>query len=137
MKIRTYSELILRQTFIERFNYLKLNGIPGQDTFGYDRYLNQIFYNTLEWKHFRRGIIIRDNGQDLGCDNFEIFGKIIMHHITPITADDIKQHKSILFDSENLISTTLKTHNAIHYGDKSLLDSTPINRIKNDTCPWR
>ena len=136
--IRTYSELLTLPTFEERFEYLKLGGRVGYETFGYDRYLNQILYNSYEWKYnTRRKIILRDNGCDLGCDGFEIFGKILVHHINPITVDDVLNRRPIVFDPENLISTTHNTHNAIHYGDVDLLTIGPIERTKNDTCPWK
>lgn len=134
---RAYSELIALPTFIERFNYLKLDGIVGQETFGYDRYLNQTLYRTAEWKRFRREIIVRDNGCDLACEGYEIVGKILIHHINPITVEDIMRRDPKIFDPENVISTTLNTHNAIHYGDEELLITGPIERKPNDTCPWR
>lgn len=137
MSIRTYSELITIPTFIERFRYLKIGGTIGEDTFGYDRYLNQILYRSEEWKRFRRDIIIRDNGCDLACDNYEIIGNILVHHINPITVEDVLRRDPKIFDPENVISTSLNTHNAIHYGDESLLITEPIIRTKNDTCPWR
>lgn len=135
--IRTYSELITLPTFIERYRYLKLDGQVGVETFGYDRYLNQILYRTREWKRFRRDIIVRDNGCDLGCEGFDIFGKVLVHHINPITVEDVLSRSSKVFDPENAISTTLDTHNAIHYGDENLLLTEPIERKPNDTCPWR
>lgn len=136
--IKTYSELITLPTFEERFEYLKLDGRVGYETFGYDRYLNQILYNSYDWKNrCRRDIIIRDNGCDLGCEGFEIFGKILVHHINPITVEDVLNRNPIVFDPENLISTTHNTHNAIHYGDIDLLTIRPIERTKNDTCPWK
>lgn len=136
--IRTYSELLTLPTFEERFEYLKLGGRVGYETFGYDRYLNQILYNSYEWKYnTRRKIILRDNGCDLACEGFEIFGKILVHHINPITVDDVLNRRPIVFDPENLISTTHNTHNAIHYGDVDLLTIGPIERTKNDTCPWK
>ena len=137
MSIRTYSELITIPTFIERFRYLKIGGTIGEDTFGYDRYLNQILYRSDEWKRFRRDIIVRDNGCDLACDNYEIIGNILVHHINPITVEDVLRRDPKIFDPENVISTSLNTHNAIHYGDESLLITEPIIRTKNDTCPWR
>ena len=137
MTNRAYSELIALPTFIERFNYLKLDGIVGQETFGYDRYLNQTLYRTAEWKRFRREIIVRDNGCDLACEGYEIVGKILIHHINPITVEDIMRRDPKIFDPENVISTTLNTHNAIHYGDEELLITGPIERKPNDTCPWR
>lgn len=135
--IRTYSELIQLPTFEERFEYLRLDGNVGQATFGYDRYLNQILYNSPEWKRFRRDIIIRDNGCDLACEGYEIRGRIIIHHINTISIEDIVNRNPMLFDPENVITTTHNTHNAIHYGDKELLVTVPIERSANDTCLWK
>ena len=135
--IRCYSELIKIPSFIERFRYLKLEGIVGAETFGYDRYLNQILYRSDDWKLFRRDIILRDKGCDLGCEGYEIYGGIIVHHINPITVEDVLNRNPMIFDPENVISTKLGTHNAIHYGDESLLITEPIERSKYDTCPWR
>ena len=135
--IRTYSELITIPTFEERFEYLKLNGSVGLETFGHDRYLNQILYNSPEWRRFRPEIIVRDNGCDLACEGYEIFGKILIHHINPITAKDILNRNPKVFDQENVITTVHNTHNAIHYGDENLLITAPIERNRNDTCPWR
>lgn len=135
--IKNYSELIKLHTYIERFNYLKLGGQVGMETFGYDRYLNQILYRSSEWKRFRRDIILRDNGCDLGSEGYEIYGKILVHHINPITVEDVINRKPIIFDPENVISCSLNTHNAIHYGDEELLVTDPVIRTKNDTCPWK
>lgn len=135
--IRTYSELIKIPTFLDRFRYLQLGGQVGVETFGYDRYLNQMLYRTTEWKRFRNEIIIRDNGCDLACEGYEIVGKILIHHINPISVEDVLLRDLKVFDPENVISTTLNTHNAIHYGDESLLITEPIERKPNDTCPWR
>lgn len=137
MKIKTYSELIRLPTFIERFRYLKIGGKVGEDTFGYDRYLNQLLYCSPEWKRFRREIIVRDNGCDLGCEGYEIIGNILVHHINPISLDDVMRRDPKIFDPENVISTCLNTHNAIHYGDESLLITEPVVRKPNDTCPWK
>ena len=137
MNIRTYSELITIPTFEERYNYLKLNGIVGKETFGYDRYLNQLLYRSSDWRSFRDRIIIRDNGCDLACEGFELQSRIIIHHIDPITVEDILNKHPKVFDPENVISTSHNTHLAIHYGDKNLISITPINRYKNDTCPWK
>lgn len=135
---RTYSELIRLPTFLDRFRYLQLGGQVGVETFGYDRYLNQILYRTSEWKRFRNKIIVRDNGCDLACDGYEIVGqRILVHHINPISVDDVLQRDMKVFDPENAVSTILNTHNAIHYGDESLLLTEPIERKPNDTCPWR
>lgn len=137
MKNKSYSELIRLPTYLERFRYLQINGAVGAETFGYDRYLNQILYRTGEWKRFRRDIILRDNGCDLACEDYEIFGRILVHHINPITVDDVLKRDPKIFDPNNVITTTLDTHNAIHYGDERLLVMDPIVRTKNDTCPWR
>lgn len=137
MSIKCYSELITLPTFEERFNYLKLNGTVGKDTFGYDRYLNQILYKSQKWLSTRDIVIIRDNGCDLACEGYEIRGRILIHHINPITVEDILNENPIIFDPENLISTIHNTHNAIHYGDESLIIKGPIERTKNDTIPWR
>ncbi len=132
-----YSELIRLTRFIDRYRYLKLNGKVGDETFGYDRYLNQILYQSSEWRRFRRNIVIRDNGCDLATPGYEIQGKILIHHINPITLRDIEQRDPKVFDPENVISTSLITHNAIHYGDESILITEPIMRSPNDTCPWK
>lgn len=135
--IKTYSELITIPTFEERFEYLKLDGQVGVETFGFNRYLNQAFYKSDEWLSIRDYIITRDNGCDLGMEGYEIYGRILIHHINPITKDDIIQRSRILLDPENLITTVKRTHDAIHYGDSNLLMRAPIERRKNDTCPWR
>lgn len=135
--MRTYSELILLPTFEERFQYLKLGGTVGQITFGYERYLNQLLYSSDEWKRCRRKVIIRDLGCDLACEGYELQDKILIHHMNPITVDDILQRNPRVFDLENLICTSHNTHNAIHYGDESLLLRAPIIRTKNDMCPWK
>lgn len=135
--IKTYSELIILPTFIERFNYLKIGGQVGEQTFGYDRYLNQILYRTTEWKRFRRDIVVRDMGCDLACDDREIVGKVIVHHLNPLLIDDVVNLSPKIFDPENVVCCSLDTHNAIHYGDTSLLMKEPVMRTKNDTCPWK
>lgn len=135
--LRTYSELIELPTFEERFQYLRLNGSVGQDTFGFDRYLNQAFYHSAEWKRVRDFVILRDNGCDLGVDDYVIFGKILIHHMNPITARDIATVSDYLMNPEYLISVSHDTHNAIHYGDVNLIPKGPIIRTPNDTCPWR
>lgn len=137
MSIRTYSELIKLKTFEERYRYLRLAGSVGEETFGWDRYFNQKFYSSQEWKRFRREIIIRDNGCDLGIEDREIDGLIMIHHIEPITVEDVVQRRACLLDPENAICVSRNTHNAIHYGDENLLVLQPIERTKNDTCPWR
>lgn len=137
MNIKRYSELILLPTFEERYKYLQLNGIIGDETFGFDRYINQMFYRSQEWRQVRDYVIVRDNGCDLGIEGHEIRGKILIHHMNPIGIKDIQQVNKILLDPEYLITTMLSTHNAIHYGDESLLVKDPIERSKNDTCPWK
>ena len=135
--IRTYSELLKLSTFEERYEYLRLNGVVGKDTFGFDRYLNQILYRSKEWKTIRDRIIIRDNGCDLGIDDRTIYGTLIVHHMNPIRKEDIENHSLYLMNPEYLICVSLNTHNAIHFGNNNLLISNPINRTKNDTCPWK
>lgn len=136
--IRRYGELIQRSDFIDRFNYLKLDSIVGRETFGYDRYLNQKFYKSKEWKDLRNYVIVRDNGCDLACDGYEIHGKIIIHHMNPITADHIIHgDNEALLNPDFLVCVSLDTHNAIHYGDSTLLVSDPVVRKRNDTCPWK
>lgn len=137
MNIKRYSELILLLTFEERYKYLQLNGVIGDETFGFDRYINQMFYRSQEWKQVRDYVIVRDNGCDLGIEGHEIRGKILIHHMNPIGIKDIQQVNKFLLDPEYLITTMLSTHNAIHYGDESLLVTDPIERSKNDTCPWK
>lgn len=137
MSIKTYSELIRLPTFKERYRYLRLTGMVGQDTFGFDRYLNQLFYQSQKWKSIRDHVIVRDNGCDLGVEGHEIHGRIIIHHMNPITIHDLEQETEYLLDPEYLITTVHSTHNAIHYGDEGLLITGPIVRTKNDTCPWR
>lgn len=137
MNIRTYSDLSKLTTFEDRYNYLRLNGFVGQETFGFDRYLNQVFYKSAKWRSVRDFVIVRDNGCDLGIEGREIYGKIIIHHMNPITIQDIEQESDFLLDPEFLISTVHETHNAIHYGDENLLIRAPIERKPNDTCPWR
>ena len=137
MSIKTYSELITFPTFRERYQYLRLSGAVGDDTFGFDRYLNQMFYRSQRWKSIRNQVIIRDNGCDLGMDGYEIHSKILIHHMNPITLRDIEQESESLLDPEFLICTTHTTHNAIHYGDEELLITEPILRTRNDTCPWK
>lgn len=135
--IRTYSELITLPTFEERFRYLKLGGKVGEDTFGFDRYLNQVFYRSAKWKEIRDYVIIRDNGCDLGMGGHEIYQRILVHHMNPITKEDVLRESEFLLDPEYMICTIKNTHDAIHYGDESLLITAPIERRKNDTCPWK
>lgn len=138
MKIRTYSELSKLHTFKERFEYLRLDGEVGVDTFGFDRIFNQRFYRSREWKRIRDAVIIRDDGCDLGVQGHDILGqRIIIHHLNPISLQDIESCSDILLNPEYLITTIHDTHNAIHYGDASLLTQLPVERTKNDTCPWK
>lgn len=135
--IKTYSELITIPTFLGRYEYLKVSGIVGDVTFGGKRYLNQILYKTDRWASLRNEIIIRDNGCDLGIIGREIFSRLTVHHINPITIYDVVDHNPIVFDPENLISTADMTHKAIHYGDTNLLTHDPTMRYAHDTCPWK
>ena len=139
MRPKCYSEMMEFPTFIERYRYLRLDGKVGEDTFGFDRYLNQIFYKDPEWLSTRDDVIIRDNGCDLAAPGFEIPEGliIIVHHINPIAKEDILNRSPKLFDQENLISTIKRTHDAIHYGDENFLYNEIIERQPNDTCPWR
>lgn len=137
MSIRTYSELITLPTFEERFRYLQLGGKVGEDTFGHDRYLNQMFYTSDEWRRIRRDVIVRDNGCDLGIQDREIHGLIIIHHMNPITVEDIINRSEFLLNPEYLISTVKNTHDAIHFSDERILITDPIERRPNDTCPWK
>lgn len=136
-KIKTYSELLKIKTFDDRFSYLKLSGIVGQTTFGFDRYLNQLLYNSYRWKKIREKVILRDNACDLGIDDYPIGGYIYVHHINPITIEDIENESNDIFDPEFLISASKRTHDAIHFSDESLLSSKIVIRSPNDTCLWK
>ena len=136
--IKTYSELIQLPTFEERFEYLRENGMVGQDTFGFNRYMNQRFYKSKEWKQVRDYVIVRDNGCDLAIFDRKLYGRITVHHMVPITEDDIEKSSEFLLNPEFLITVSKETHNAIHYGDSNLIvPSVIVERKKNDTCPWR
>lgn len=136
--MRTYTELISLTTFEERFNYLKLDGQVGEDTFGFDRYMNQNFYRSVEWKRLRDSIIVRDMGCDLGIPGEDIYGKILIHHMNPITSNDILHQTELLLDPEYLICVSHRTHNAIHYGNEQLIKKPGyVERKPNDTCPWK
>ena len=135
--IRTYSELIKISTFKDRFKYLSLHGQVGEDTFGFDRWLNQRFYRSREWKQIRDSIIVRDFGCDLGIPGREIPDRIIVHHMNPIRVQDISDASDYLINPEFLICTSNTTHQAIHYGDERLLCFDPVVRKPNDTCPWK
>ena len=138
--IRTYTDLIALPTFDERFRYLKLDGKVGEATFGFERYFNQRFYNSNEWRDIRREVLVRDMGCDLAHPDYEIgnLDSIVIHHMNPVTVDDIRDHTDYLMDPEYLIACSLNTHNAIHYGNESLV-AVPsfVVRRANDTCPWR
>lgn len=135
--IKSYSELIKLRTFDERFAYLKLDGIIGEATFGGHRYLNQLLYQTPEWKRTRLEVILRDDGCDLAHGDYIITGSIYIHHINPITIDDIIRRRPCIFDLENLVSCSYKTHNALHYGNEETPYMKPAERSRNDTCPWK
>lgn len=136
--IRTFNGLRSLKTFEDRFDYLQLHGKVGLDTFGFDRIFNQMFYRSKEWKRMRDEIIIRDLGRDLGIEGREIlYGKIVIHHMNPISIKDIEESTEFLLNPNYLITTTPNTHRAIHYGDKSLLALDPVERRPNDTCPWK
>lgn len=135
--IRTYSQLIKFETFEERFQYLKLDGAVGQATFGFDRYLNQQLYRSHEWKKVRDEVIVRDNGCDLAMDGFDIYGRVYVHHMNPILVNDIRERNEFLLNPEYLICVSFDTHNAIHYGDESLLPREPVERTPNDTTLWK
>jgi hypothetical protein len=137
MKIRTYSELRRIPTFEERYQYLRLTGMVGETTFGFDRYLNQILYTSSRWRRTRDNIIIRDDGCDLGMRDYEINGIIYIHHMNPLTIEDVGFDRPIIYDPRFLICTSFNTHNAIHFGSESLLPQLPIERRPNDTCPWK
>lgn len=135
--IKTYTELLTMSSFEERYKYLRLHGQIGKETFGFDRCLNQRFYHSQEWKSIRDFVIVRDNGCDLGVAGYEIYGKIVIHHLNPISIDDLASMNNYLLDPDYLICTSMDTHNAIHYGDDCLAAQAPIERTINDTCPWK
>lgn len=136
--IRRYSELIQLSTFEDRFRYLKLNGVVAHETFGFDRYLNQRFYKSKEWRQIRDYIIVRDGGCDLGCPDAPISGKIYIHHMNPMSLEDLENHPEDLLNPEYLISVSLETHNALHYGDFSIVHKYDLEeRLPNDTTPWK
>ncbi len=137
MSIKRYSELITIPTFLDRYRYLRVSGQVGEETFGFERYLNQVFYRSPEWKRVRDKVITRDLGCDLGVEGREILGRIYIHHMNPIRAEDIRNRSNFLLDPEFLITTTYETHQAIHYGNEDLLIIAPVIRTRNDTCPWR
>lgn len=137
MTRKCYTELSKLTTFNERFNYLKLDGIVGEETFGYDRILNQLLYKSKKWRKVRDEVLIRDNGGDLGLENYPINGRAIIHHMNPITVEDVLNDKPEIFDPEYLITVSNSTHNAIHFSNENNLQKDPIERTQNDTCLWR
>lgn len=134
---RCYSELIQLPTFKERYEYLRLGGLVGQDTFGFDRYLNQKFYRSPEWKQVRRDVIIRDEGRDLAMEGYELQGNIFVHHMNPIAPQDLIDIRDWVLNPEFLVCVSKRTHDAIHFGDASLLPMLPTVRTPNDMCPWK
>lgn len=137
MILRSFRELKNLKTFSERYEYLRLQGSIGRETFGFDRYLNQALYNSLEWKKARDIVILRDNGCDLGMEGYEIHDKILIHHMNPITKEMIIQRDPDIFNPDFLICCSHRTHNAIHYGDENQIPKGPVERRPNDTCPWK
>ena len=137
MSARSYRELSQLETFEQRFEYLKLSGQVANPTFGYDRIFNQYFYHSSEWRRTRNGIILRDNGSDLGIQGYEINGRIYVHHINPVTLEDVECMSDKLFDPNNLICVSFDTHNAIHFGTERTIPKIPVERVPGDTCPWR
>lgn len=135
--IRRYSELKRINSFKDRYEYLRLAGVVGESTFGFDRYLNQLLYSSEKWKRIRNEIIIRDNGCDLGIEGYDLHGRIIVHHMNPLSIEDVTKVTDDIFNPEYLICTSMRTHNAIHFGDENLLPKLPIERKPNDTCPWK
>lgn len=135
--IKTYSELIQLPTFQERFEYLKLDGQVGVQTFGFDRYINQQFYRSTEWKRIKNSVIVRDNGCDMAHPDYPIYGKMVVHHLNPVDEDDVLMQRDILINPEYLVCVSLLTHNAIHYGDFNILPKPYVERQPNDTCPWK
>ena len=135
--IRTYTELSKFKTLEERYRYLKLDGVVGEETFGVNRWLNQVFYKLPEWRETRDYVIARDNGYDLGVEGYDIKGAVYVHHMNPVTVEDILYNFEKLIDPEYLISSSKLTHDAIHYGNEDLLPKDYVERTKNDTCPWK
>jgi hypothetical protein len=137
MIIRNYTEFRRLRTFEERYKYLKLDGVVGASTFGFDRYLNQMLYRSKRWKRTRDDIIVRDRACDLGIGDYEIHSRIFIHHMNPILVDEFDIDNDIFYDPEFLICVSFDTHNAIHFGDEKLLPQLPVERKRNDTCPWK
>ncbi len=137
MSIKRYSELIRLPTLEERYEYLRFRSVVGQDTFGFDRWMNQKFYLSTEWKRVRREIIVRDECCDLGIKDYPIYGPVFIHHLNPLTPEDIIESTEFLMNPEYLICCSSQTHRAIHFGDKNMLPQPPIERTPYDTCPWK
>ena len=135
--MKTYRELMESGTFMERYLYLRIGGKVGEDTFGFDRWLNQQLYHSKDWQAIRRAVILRDNGCDLAHPDYPLMGRALVHHMNPITRDDILRRRDSVLNPEYLITVSFDTHNAIHYGNESLLPAEPIERRPNDTCPWK
>ena len=135
--LRCYTDLIQLPTFEERYQYLRLGGMVGQDTFGFDRYLNQKFYHSHEWKQIRNKVIIRDEGRDLAMEGYELQSGIYIHHMNPIKPEDLVNVPEGILNPEYLICVSKRTHDAIHFGDSSLLPKLPTERTPNDMCPWK
>lgn len=135
--IKSYTELSKLKTFNDRFNYLKLDGVVGEETFGYDRILNQVLYKSAKWRKVRDKVLIRDNGNDLGVEGYRINGRAIIHHMNPITVDDVLKEREWIFDPEYLITVSDLTHKAIHYSNENILPKEPVERVQNDTCLWK
>lgn len=137
MRVRSYREVMCLSSFRERYEYLKLSGIVGAPTFGVDRWLNQVLYSSKEWKRFRHEVIVRDNGCDLAHPDFEINDRIYIHHLNPLTLEQLEDGDDAIFDLDNVICTSYDTHQAIHFGTERLLPSLPVERRPYDTCPWK
>lgn len=137
MAQRTYRELKRLKTFEERYEYLRVGAMIGESTFGFERYLNQLLYRSAQWRKVRDQVIIRDNGCDLGVEGYQIHDHILVHHMNPITIEQVEESAAEIFDPEFLICCSYQTHNAIHFGDKSQLPQLPIERRPNDMCPWK
>ncbi len=136
--MKSYSELMKIEGYLDRYNYLRLNGSIGEETFGHSRYLNQVLYKSSEWKKFKRDMIVRDGGCDMAHDEYPILGdRIVLHHINPVTKKDILDRNPAIFDPENVVCVSHRTHEAIHYSNESLMPHEYVARSPNDTCPWR
>ena len=136
--LKSYKELLNIKDFEGRYKYLRIGGVVGDETFGFSRYLNQVLYTSPEWRRFRRDILVRDSGRDLAMEGYDIHGGgIIVHHLNPLTLEDVEQRRFCIFDPDNVVCVSPGTHRAIHYGDESLLPKNPLVRRPGDTCPWK